>query len=101
MLSVLKYIQTHYKETSLNAVAELFHYEPSYLGKQIKTATGKNYTDIVKTLRIEESKRLLRFTELSMDEVAAQAGYDSREHFYRTFRSIEGVTPGQYRKKAQ
>lgn len=99
MLSVLKYIQTHYKDTSLHAVAELFHYEPSYLGKQIKTATGKNYTDIVRSLRIEESKRLLRFTELSMDEVAEQAGYESREHFYRAFRAVEGITPGQYRKK--
>ena len=98
MLAVLKYIQTHYKETSLNEVAELFHYEPSYLGKQIKSATGKNYTDIVRVLRIEESKRLLRYTELSMEEVAAQAGYDSREHFYRTFRALEGMTPGQYRK---
>lgn len=99
MLSVLNYIQTHYKDTSLHAVAELFHYEPSYLGKQIKTATGKNYTDIVRSLRIEESKRLLRFTELSMDEVAEQAGYESREHFYRAFRAVEGITPGQYRKK--
>ena len=99
MLSVLNYIQTHYKDTSLHAVAERFHYEPSYLGKQIKTATGKNYTDIVRSLRIEESKRLLRFTELSMDEVAEQVGYESREHFYRAFRAVEGVSPGQYRKK--
>ena len=99
MLSVLKYIQTHYKDTSLNAVAELFHYEPSYLGKQIKTATGKNYTDIVRELRIDEAKKLLRTTDLSIDEVAEQAGYDSRVHFFRSFRAAVGLTPGEYRKE--
>lgn len=99
MLSILKYIQTHYKETSLGEVAELFHYEPSYLGKQIKASTGRNYTDIVRELRINEAKELLEETELSMDEVAEQAGYDSRVHFFRNFRAAVGITPGEYRKQ--
>ncbi len=99
MLSVLKHIQTHYQTVSLNEVAELFHYEPSYLGKQIKAATGKNYTDIIRELRIAEAKRLLRSTELSVDEVAEQVGYTGRVHFFRSFRAAEGMTPGQYRKQ--
>lgn len=99
MLSVLKYIQENFKDTTLSQVAEKFHYEPSYLGKQIKAATGKNYTDIIHDLRLEESKRLLRTTSLSVDEVADAVGYESRAHFFRSFRRDTGTTPGAYRKE--
>lgn len=99
MLSILKYIQTHYQTTSLGEVAELFHYEPSYLGKQIKAATGKNYTDMILEMRISEAKRLLRATELSVDEVAEAVGYTGRVHFFRSFRKVVGTTPGEYRSK--
>ena len=99
MLAILKYIQTNYKTTSLNSVAEHFHYEPSYLGKQIKAATGKNYTEMIRELRIAEAKRLLRSTNLSMEEVAEQVGYTGRVHFFRSFRKVLGLTPGDYRKK--
>lgn len=98
MLAVLKYIQTHYKTVSLNEAAERFHYEPSYLGKQIKAATGKNYTDIIREMRISEAKHLLRATDLPIDEVAEQVGYTGRVHFFRSFRSAVGMTPGEYRK---
>ena len=99
MLNVLKYLQDNYSTISLQRLAELFHYEPSYLGKQIKASTGKNYTELIRELRINETKHLLQTTELSMDEIAEQVGYDSRVHFFRTFRAAMGITPGEYRKQ--
>lgn len=101
MLAILKYIQNHYKETSLSDVAEQFHYEPSYLGKLIKNSTGKNYTDIVRDLRISEAKRLLCGTDLPVNDIAAAIGCESRVHFFRSFRKVVGITPGEYRKKHQ
>ena len=99
MLAVLKYIQANYKTASLSELAERFHYEPSYLGKQIKALTGKNYTEIIREMRLDEAKRLLRATELSVDEVAEQVGYLGRAHFFRSFRAAEGMTPNEYRKQ--
>lgn len=98
MLAVLKYIQEHYRTLTLNDLAERFHYEPSYLGKQIKAATGKNYTDIIREIRVEEAKRLLRTTELTVDQIAERVGYTGRVHFFRSFRGAVGMTPGEYRK---
>jgi len=98
MLAVLKHVQDNFRTTSLQETAQRFHYEPSYLGKQIKAATKKNYTELIRELRIEEAKRLLRETRLSMNEVAEQAGFDSRVNFFRSFRSAVGVPPGEYRK---
>lgn len=99
MLSVLQYIQDHFRDTSLHETAMRFHYEPCYLGKKIKEATGKKYTEIVQELRIKEAERLLDNTGLSLDEVAIQSGFDSRVHFYRSFRHAVGMTPNEYRKK--
>jgi len=99
VLAALKYIQDNFRTASLQEAAKQFHYEPSYFGKQIKAATGKNYTEIIRSLRIEEAKRLLSETELSMSEVAAKAGFDSRVNFFRSFREALGKTPGEYREE--
>lgn len=98
MLAVVKHIQDNYRTLTLGELAERFHYEPSYLGKQIKAATGKNYTDIIRELRVEEAKHLLRATELTVDQIAERVGYTGRVHFFRNFRGVVGMTPGEYRK---
>ena len=81
MLAVLKYLQDNYRTTTLNETAALFHYDPSYLGKQIKAYTGKNYTALIRELRIEMAKRLLRSTDDPMGEIAELAGFDRLSHF--------------------
>ena len=98
MLAVLKYIRENYRTLTLNELAERFRYEPSYLGKQIKAATGRNYTEIIREIRLDEAKRLLRTMTLTVDEVAEQVGYTGRVHFFRSFREAVGMTPGNYRK---
>lgn len=97
MLAVLRYIQDNFRTVSLQDVANRFHYEPSYLGKQIKLYSGKNYTAIVNELRISEAKRLLVQTDLSIEEVGHQAGFESLVHFSRTFKRNVGMSPSQYR----
>ena len=99
MIAVLKYIQQNFRTASLGETAALFHYEPSYLGKHIKGATGKTFTEIVRNLRLKEAKRLLKDTALSMEKVAEEAGYNNQVHFFREFRSVQGETPGAYRKR--
>lgn len=101
ILAILKYIQTNYQTTSLKMLAEQFHYEPSYLGRLLKSHMGKSYTDIVRELRIREAERLLRETQLSMDKIAERSGFHNQVHFYREFRSAAGITPGEYRKQEQ
>lgn len=101
LVPIMQYIQAHYRTTSLQAVARHFHYEPSYLGKLIRTHMGKNYTEIVSQLRIEDAKTLLRGTDDSIEKVAEQAGFQSAVHFSRSFRQHTGMTPRQYRKQSQ
>ena len=99
MLAVLKYIQSNYQTVSLKSVAEQFHYEPSYLGRLLKAHMGKSYTDLIRELRIGEAEKLLRETGLSIDKVAELSGFHNQVHFFREFRRVYGITPGEYRKQ--
>ena len=98
MMAVLKHIQTNYKTTSLHETAALFHYEPSYLGKQIKLHTGKNYSRLVSDLRMADAKRLLRNSDLTVEKVAEACGYQSLVHFSRSFRKCFGASPSAWRR---
>jgi AraC family transcriptional regulator, activator of mtrCDE len=49
--------------------------------------------------RIAEAKRLLQDRQLSVAAVAEQLGYQSEAAFRRTFKRVEGVGPGQIRRR--
>lgn len=49
-------------------------------------------------VRIENAKKLLTETELTVDEIATMVGYTNLTSFYKTFRTLVGVSPSQYRK---
>ena len=53
------------------------------------------------TLRLRHAQTLLRDTELTLDEVIAQCGYNDKSNFIRTFKKAFFVTPMQYRKIAR
>ncbi|MEW6654945.1 MAG: helix-turn-helix transcriptional regulator [Bacteroidota bacterium] len=51
------------------------------------------------TLRIEEAKRLLRSTDLSINYIAEKVGYPNVTNFYRHFQRQVGMTPAAFRKQ--
>jgi two-component system response regulator YesN len=51
------------------------------------------------SLRIEEAKRLLRNTDLSIVAIAEKVGYPNVTNFYRHFQRLQGTTPAAYRQK--
>lgn len=97
----LDYIREHYyrSDLSLNSVAEAVNLSPSYLGAQFKRHTGSTYISFLTTLRIEEAKRLLRSTDLSINYIAEKVGYPNVTNFYRHFQRLAGMTPAAYRKR--
>jgi LacI family transcriptional regulator len=68
------------------------------LEKRFRRALGRSiYQEIVRR-RIEAARRLLRETGLTVAAVAAEAGFANAQRFYASFRAIQGVTPGAYRR---
>jgi len=48
--------------------------------------------------RLSLAKELLELTDLSVSEVALQAGYSCFSYFIHLFKRKEGMTPSRYRK---
>lgn len=95
---ILRYIQSHYKTTSLPELAKIFHYSVPHLSKVIKMTTGQNYTHLIKQLKMSEAIRYLEKTDYSIEKISEIVGYNSVDHFYRIFRAFQGLSPQQYRK---
>ncbi len=98
--AVTEYIQANFKSYSLSLkeIAEQFGISPSYLSRFFKDQTGYTYNEYVRHLRFEEAKRMLIYTEESIKEIVRCIGYIDVPNFVRTFRRIEGITPGKFRE---
>ena len=60
--------------------------------------TGKNFSEILTELRLEEAKKLLRSSNLKISQVAEQIGYPNLQYFIRVFTGQMNMTPAEYRK---
>ncbi len=98
-MSIARYLQTNAATATLNGLAAEFHYSPEYVSRLIKQMTGQTFIQLLTAIRLENAEKLLRDTALPVSDVAAAVGYESSEHFIRTFRKHVGLTPIGYRKK--
>lgn len=67
--------------------------------RRFSRATGMTPLAYVQRLRIERAKRMLEETDLAVDEISWQVGYQEPAFFRRLFKRITRLTPGQYRRK--
>jgi AraC-like DNA-binding protein len=95
---ILQYIQQNYKTLSLKSLADYFHYSEAHLCTLIKKNTGLNFTSLLNKLKISKSIEYLENTELSITSIAEYVGYNSEDHFSRTFKKYYHQSPQQYRK---
>ena len=79
-------------------LAELLHYNGSYLGRIVKKHTGKSLFDYSMDFAMSYAAARLRQTELSASAIAAELHFTNHTHFYRIFKERFGVTPSEYRR---
>ena len=60
-------------------------------------AAGMTPLDYVHALRLEEAKHLLETTDLPVEAIATDVGYEDASFFGRLFRRKVGLTPARYR----
>lgn len=97
MLYVLKYVEENYREGELTNLAEMMHYDLSWLSRLIKKQTGKTFTELMQTKRLNQAAFLLKSTGLTVDDVCRRVGYENISYFHRLFYKTFGMTPKKYR----
>lgn len=97
---VIEYIQYNiHSHLSVKQIAEFFHLNESYLSKLFSSQIGTSLSNYILVHKIEEAKRLLSNTDMSLSSISYQLSFSSQAHFQRAFKKIAGSTPGEYRKQ--
>ncbi|WP_312654101.1 helix-turn-helix domain-containing protein [Aminipila sp.] len=98
---VIEYIEAHYTEKiTLDKLAKHTNLSPAYLSNMIKKETGFNLMDNINKIRVEQSKKLLLNTNLSILEIALRVGFSYQNHFATIFKKFTGVVPSDFRNTA-
>lgn len=95
----LEYIKENYnKDLNMAVVSNYVSMNYSLFSYEFKQYTGSNFVSFLKELRMTEARKLLEETDLKVIEISQQVGYENEKHFMKTFKSICGVSPSEYRK---
>lgn len=79
--------------------AAYFQLNPNYLSRLFRQRSGSSFSEILRSMRLEHAAFLLRRTDLLVDEITLQCGYQSTPFFTSAFHRHFGLPPGQYRLK--
>lgn len=88
------------REFTPNELAQAVNLSASRLQHLFKLETGTTLVHYRRLLRLNEARRLLETSLLSIKEIRTSVGINERGHFGRKFKSLYGVTPSQYRTTA-
>ena len=96
---ILYYIEHNYaRNLTLEAIAPLFGYNSSYLGKIFSKKVGENFNSYLDHVRIEHSKELLLGNDMKVYEIAEKVGYRNVDYFHIKFKRQVGMTPAEFRR---
>jgi two-component system response regulator YesN len=97
----VKYMKRHFRDhdLSLDRVAAAIHVSPFYLSHLFRDELGTTFIAYLTEIRLDEAKRLLRDTSLTVGQVSEGVGYSDPSYFSRVFKKHEKVTPARFRRE--
>ncbi len=98
---MVAYIHEHISDEqfSVSDMAEHFSMSIPIISKYFKDSSGNSIMSYMTLKRIDLACNLLRSTDQSVKEIGIAVGYVNDSSFIRRFRSIMGISPGQYRQE--
>lgn len=98
--SILEIVKNEYPNPMLNvsAIADQLGKNVDYISRVFKQTTTIGLLDYIHHMRIKAAKDLLlNQPGLSVAQIAQRVGYFGADSFIRSFKRIEGITPGRFR----
>ena len=77
---------------------ERFHFQRDYFNRLIRKKTGMTYSEYLQNIRLEQAKRLLIETELTISEISEQVATIIKAISTSFFVNKYNMTPGKYKK---
>ena len=84
-------------DLKLKTIAEKLNVNSSYLSTMFHKEVGSTLTEYINKQRIERGIRLLQLTSKTVQEIAAECGFQDVNYFIKLFKKKTGFTPNRYR----
>jgi len=99
---ILQYLNKVYKDNeNLDEMSLNLHLSKYYMCHSFKEVTGYTINNYIMRKRIDEAKRLLLESKLTINEIGESIGFNSTIHFSRTFKQHAGISPQIFRKSSE
>lgn len=99
LIDVSNYARHHLSEPiDVAGLAKSLYLSRTYLAAKFKRESGMTLSAFLLKEKIEEAKRLLRYTDKLASAIAAYLGFSSQSHFANTFKKHTGRSPKEYRR---
>ena len=93
-----EYIKQNFQESlTLEKIAGHTGISRSYLAQLFSTYMNRSVIEYIQAIRCDHAAYLLSTTNLAIIDIAIETGFNSRQHFTRTFSKIYGLCPYEYR----
>lgn len=96
--AVCHYLQTNYaKKITLEQLVQLFCLSKGHLQRKFKQQVGLTVIEYLQQQRLQAACELLSYTNLSINQIANQVGFESVSYFIKLFNRQFAQTPLQWR----
>jgi AraC-like DNA-binding protein len=95
----MQFENEYHKPFALAMLAKQQNLSISSLSHRFRTATGVSPMEYLKSCRMANAKQMLAETNYSIGEIVEKCGFSDNSNFSRTFKSLNGMSPTDFRKK--
>lgn len=95
---IIQFLNEYHTCISLDDLCRHFGRSKSHISHLFKASGGMTLRAYCNSLKLEDSKKLLNSTNLSVSEIAFESGFNDTSYFIQLFKEKFGLSPLQYRK---
>lgn len=100
VIKAIQYVNANYrKNISLSDTAEHVGISSQYLSHLINEECKKGYAELLNGKRVEVACVMIRSHKYKVKEIAAMAGFNNYNYFFKVFKDITGCTPAEYERQ--
>lgn len=98
--NIMEYIlQNFHTQLTLESIADYFNFHPVHIIRCLKREYGITPNKAIVQIRIDNAKKMLITSDLSINKISEFVGFSSPSYFNKVFREYTGITPKEYRQK--
>lgn len=99
---IIAYMESNFQEDiTLEFLSKRFYVSKYEISRMFSKNVGISFLEYLTRIRIENSKKLLSKTTLSITKISEVTGFHSSSNFARVFKKVTGISPVMYRKESE